>query len=91
MEVQQLKLSGCSSSLIIICNAILIVCSCEGIQLVFIIDMTSSRQNVDLQCEYLSCGEKWSTSTLVNQKYRGLSVIIIKMMEYYNSMVQSPS
>ena len=35
-------------------------------------------------------GEKWSTSMLLNQKYRGLSVII-KMMEYYNSMVQSPS
>ena len=36
-------------------------------------------------------GEKWSTSMLLNQKYRGLSAIIIKMMEYYNSMVQSPS
>jgi hypothetical protein len=36
-------------------------------------------------------GEKWSTSVLLNQKYRGLSVIIIKMMEYYNSMVQNPS
>jgi len=57
MDVQQLKLSSCSSSVIIICNAILIVGSCEGIQLVFSIDMTIniSRQNVDLQCEYLSC------------------------------------
>jgi len=57
MEVQQLKLSACSSYVIIICNAILIVRSCEGIQLVVIIDMmyNISKQNVDLQCEYLSC------------------------------------
>jgi len=38
-----------------------------------------------------AASEKWSTSMLLNQKYRGLSVIIIKLMEYYNSMVNSPS
>ena len=34
-----------------------VLCSCEGVQLIFIIDMTIniSRQNVDLQCRYLSC------------------------------------
>ena len=36
-------------------------------------------------------GEMWSTSMLLNEKYSSLYVFIIKMMEYYNSMVQSPS
>jgi hypothetical protein len=41
--------------------------------------------NISVVCE------KWSVSVLFNQEYRELSVITIKVMEYYDSMEESPS